>query len=52
MSLVKRIEQPAEEEDLGRDPMQMVKGAGDHKELGLREAWNLRFEFEGVGLPA
>lgn len=30
--------------------MQMVKGMGDHKELGLQEAWNLRFE--GAGRPA
>jgi hypothetical protein len=50
MSTVKRIEAARARGRLGMDPMQMTKGVGDHKERGLREARNLRFE--GAGLPA
>lgn len=43
MSVVKRIEQPGQEEDLERDPMQMVKGVGDHKRA--RVARGMEFAF-------
>ena len=43
MSVVKRIEQPAEEEDLGRDPTQMVKDIGDHKRARVTRGTEFAF---------
>ena len=43
MSVVKRIEQPAEEEDLGRDPMQMVKDIADHKRARVTRGTEFAF---------